>query len=106
LIYAVDVLHSDVSCLTFSPDSRLLATGDHYGVVRIWDVESGQLLQLMGHAGNATLSTISYNIWSVAFSPDGRTLLTAGEDGTVRLWDVQTGAELAIIQVVNPYEGE
>ena len=88
--------------LAFSPDSLLLATAGNDGVVRIWDMESGQLLYLVGHRGGNVLSILNYQVWVVSFSPDGRTLLTGGEDGTVRLWDVQTGAELAIIRVVDP----
>ena len=63
-----------------------MITGNFDGIARLWDVESGSLLQrFVGH---------SRGIRSVFFSPDGRKVLTLGADSTVRLWDVDSGKEL------------
>jgi WD40 repeat protein/class 3 adenylate cyclase len=71
--------HQDING-AFSPDDRLFATASMYGVVRIWDVESGSLFgALRGHSGL---------VEHVEFSPDGSRLLTASHDGTARLWDI------------------
>ncbi len=69
----------------FSPDSKLLATGDEGGVISLWDVQTGRL--------HASLKGHTSNVRTVAFSPDGTTLASGGEDYTVRLWDVTTGQE-------------
>src|SRR5262249_14984696 len=46
----------------FSPDGRFLALGTTRGLVRIWEVASGQMIQgLSGHTGG---------VLAVAFSPD------------------------------------
>jgi eukaryotic-like serine/threonine-protein kinase len=64
--------------LAFSPDDRYLAAGLTGGVVRIWEVESGELLAILrGH---------TEQVVSVAFSPDGHWLATGSWDGTIRLW--------------------
>ena len=71
--------------LAFSPDSRRLVAGAEKNTVKIWDVQTGRVLQtLEGHSGD---------VWVAAFSPDpdGRWVSSAGEDSTVKLWDSHTG---------------
>jgi WD40 repeat protein len=72
------------STVAFSPDGRLLASGDLYidgeNTVHLWDTCTGQQLQVLkGHTMGAV---------NVAFSPDGRLLATGATDGTIRLWGV------------------
>ncbi len=72
-----------VFSVTFSPDGKLLATGDANGEIRLWRVVNGQhLLTCKGH---------TKWIWSVAFSPDGLMLASSSDDQTVKLWDVENG---------------
>ena len=53
------------------------------GSVRLWDVETGNLLKtLKGHKSRVT---------SVSFSSDSRRIVSGSWDKTVRLWDVETG---------------
>jgi WD40 repeat protein/serine/threonine protein kinase len=69
--------------MAFSPDGKRLVTGGKEYTVKIWDVETGDLLnKLSGHNGD---------VYTVAFSPDGRLVASAGEDSTVKVWDSRTG---------------
>jgi WD40 repeat protein len=73
---------SSVVSVSFSPDGRLLATGDLDGKICLWRVVDGQqVLTLQGHTGW---------IWAVTFSPDGKTLASCSHDSLIRLWDVQS----------------
>ena len=73
----------------FSPDGRLLASGDHNGIVRIWNVQRRRIIaQLEGH---------SAAVGSVKFSPDNRTLVSGGNDELINLWDVLKWQRLGTI---------
>ena len=76
----------DIYGVAFSPDSRLALSGSKDKTARVWDLQTGQVLQrLAGHTAY---------LYAVAFSPDGALVLTTSADNTARLWDLQTGLEL------------
>ncbi|MEK8020587.1 MAG: caspase family protein, partial [Candidatus Parabeggiatoa sp.] len=73
----------DVTSVSFSPDGKTLASGSRDNTVRLWDIQTRQLLgePLVGHSSDVN---------SVAFSPDGKTLASGSNDNTVRFWNIQT----------------
>ncbi|MCL4875036.1 MAG: protein kinase [Anaerolineae bacterium] len=67
----------------FSLDERYIITGAGDSDIRIWDIETGEVVRrLTGHTGAVN---------AIDLSPDGKTILSASEDGTLRLWDFETG---------------
>jgi len=68
---------TDVDAMAFSPNGQVLVSGDWDGSARLWDLATGEQLQVL-QAG-------SY-ITGVAFRPDGRRFATAGFDGLVWIW--------------------
>jgi len=79
-----------VRSVAFSPDGKLLATGDSDGIVRLWEASSGRELLTCKEHTNV--------VESVAFSPSGKILASGSYDKTIRLWDVNTGECLQVLQ--------
>src|SRR5437764_1148455 len=79
-----------VVSVAFAPDGRTLASGDHSGNVKLWDVGAGRERASAWHDSNP--------IRSLAFSPDSQALASAATNRTVKLWDVVTGREQAALE--------
>ncbi|MBO6717568.1 MAG: WD40 repeat domain-containing protein [Rhizobiaceae bacterium] len=84
----------------FSPDGKWVATATWDSTVRIWDVETGEEINvLVGHEGP---------INGIVYSPDGSRIATSSGDyywsssnsgdQTARLWDATSGAEIAVLR--------
>jgi WD40 repeat protein len=77
---------SDLFCIAFAPDGKLLASGSADKTVRLWELES------LKPAGELT----GHTDWvrSLDFSPDGLILATASDDETIRRWNLETEKEI------------
>ena len=80
---------TDVMTVSFNSDGSRLAIGRKDGLIQLWDVATGQLLQTFGGHVDA--------ISSVSFSPDGFSIASTSKDATVRLWDVATGQQKRLL---------
>lgn len=84
---------SEVRSIAFSPDGKLMATGDEEGAIILWDVQTYRPIgrPLTDHmmysvSGGRAL----FNVNSLAFSPDSKILASGGEDSRIILWDIVT----------------
>ena len=69
--------------INFNPQGNLAITGSLDGVVRLWDVRSGNcVLSIEAH---------SRRICAVAFNADGKRFVTSSFDGLCRVWDTLNG---------------
>jgi WD40 repeat protein len=79
-----------ISSVVFSPDGKLLASGNLERTVKLWDVRSGsELRTLIGHSSGIT---------SVAFSPDQKLLASGNRDNTIKLWELGSRSELRTLK--------
>jgi WD40 repeat protein/DNA-binding SARP family transcriptional activator len=73
--------------VAFGPDGPegMLVTGSDGGLVKVWDLATGQEVETLRHSGP---------VQQVVVSADGRRVAASSDDGTVRLWDTARGEEL------------
>ena len=76
---ALELKHkAKIWSFNFSADGKWLVTASADGTAKVWDVFSGQELEVLrGHAAGVTVAN---------FSPDGRSIVTGGHDGTAIVW--------------------
>lgn len=71
-----------IGVVAMSSGGGMLATAFDDNTVKLWDTESGQLLNVFeGHTDFIT---------DLVFNPDGAQLATASDDGTIRVWDINS----------------
>lgn len=85
------VCPGNVVCMSFSPNSQILASIDRDGIIILWNTTTGVKQQQMRSFGNAE---------NLTFSPNGQLLASSHEhrrgpqecdtDGIIGLWDLNT----------------
>ncbi|KKO17953.1 MAG: hypothetical protein BROFUL_03361 [Candidatus Brocadia fulgida] len=76
-------MDSPVCCVAFSRNKKWLASGSHDGVIRLWDVSTGDPIYVWKEHKRT--------VWDIAFTPDGKHLVSCSEDGTLLIMDPSTG---------------
>ncbi|CAN5322468.1 hypothetical protein BH09SUM1_BH09SUM1_14130 [soil metagenome] len=92
-ILEIDDSGNSIICVSFSPDGKLIATGNNREQASLWNSQTGER--------TATLSGHLRTVVSAMFNPAGTRLVTTSLDHTVKLWDVESGREIMTL-----YTGE
>lgn len=84
--------HNDIiNSVALSPNGEIIASGSRDGTIKLWNIETGDLIKIIFAHGSL--------VNSVAFSPNGSIIASAighvgmyGRiSGEIRLWDAKTG---------------
>ncbi|KAH6896348.1 hypothetical protein BKA70DRAFT_1438269 [Coprinopsis sp. MPI-PUGE-AT-0042] len=74
-----------VRALALSPDGTSVAVASPNGLVRRWDLSTGE--EIKGHTSRVN---------AVACSPDGTHIVSSSNDKSVRVWDPSTGGKARV----------
>jgi WD40 repeat protein len=71
--------HATISALAITPDGQAVATGDSYGIIKVWDPGTGR--------ERASWSAHTQQVLGLSFTRDGTLLASVSlVDASVRLW--------------------
>jgi len=70
----------DMNSIAYSPDASILATGDDYGKLKLWNTASGFCY--------VTFNEHKAPVSDIVFSPLGHSVFSCSLDGTVRAFDL------------------
>ena len=88
----------DILALCVSSDGTLLAAGS-YEFIRIWEMDTGNILLSVNPDEHKQNNTWKYNIHaeSLVFSPDDTILISGLTGGAIQLWKVTTGDRITVL---------
>lgn len=88
-VRAFAVPHRSAACLALAADGVRLFAGGADGVVRMWDWQTGTLLQTMASQPGA--------VTDMKLFPGETRLVTGADDGSVRLWAAGSGRQVMLV---------
>ena len=81
----------DSEIITFTPNSRILFSGDYNGNINLWDLERQMLIQ--------TIQAHRSSINSIKFSQKGTLFTTCSNDSVVKVWHFNSNKLIDSIKI-------
>lgn len=72
--------NTGVTSVSFSPDGRYVGAGGLDNIIRIWDIETGQMVERLGGHKDS--------VYTIAFTYDGKGLISGSLDKELMYWDM------------------
>lgn len=95
MIQTIEWQDAPLLSVSVSPDETVIAATNIESEIKLWDIETGEILQTLRHVSD-TDNTIW--IFRSQFLADGEHILTGGGDSIMHLWHWQSG------EIVRTYE--
>ena len=84
-----------VMCIAYSPDGKMIVSGDLDGTVHLWKVGAGETIHRWSFEAEDEneKNSSSHRIQAIAYSPDGKTIAASRGiwRSVIHLWDAETG---------------
>jgi len=74
----------DISSMDVNDDGTLIYSADHSGMIRVTEVQTGNVINVIEDAHNGI-------VWDIELSSDETFFVTGATDGFARVWDAQSG---------------
>lgn len=82
--------HNDISSIAFSPDGQMVATGTHFGRIRLWNTQTGEAIR--------EFQTDTGTITRLIFSPDSQYIILLGLNTySATFWHTDTGERVKML---------
>ncbi|GAM91123.1 hypothetical protein ANO11243_091700 [Dothideomycetidae sp. 11243] len=95
-----------INAMAFASSGALIATGDGFGNLRIWDAMTGNLLKKLPPQSPASNDSYSRGVHDLCFSPNGELLASAIDNSTVVVSSVDDGKHLHILAAESMFRGD
>lgn len=80
-----------ITAIALHPHEFLLASGSSDKTIKLWDVQTGELLHTFAERGFFGFNNgHTDRITGLQFTPDGQTLISSSSDGQIKLWDISS----------------
>ena len=74
-----------------SPDAKIFTVSIHENILKVWDIQKGELCAEMSGPERP-------GAWTVSLSPQAELLVSGYKNGMLIVWDVQSGQKLHILR--------
>ncbi|CAK9879892.1 unnamed protein product [Sphagnum jensenii] len=98
---------SNVKCVDFvGEEGTLLVSGSSDNMLRVWDVEDGQCVRVLGDGDLGSGGGHTSRIWDVTSSSSGDVVASASGDSTVKFWNLRGTTKSACSATLSGHEGD
>jgi len=91
VVHNLSTAHSDtIFAVEFSPDGKLVASGGADKFLKVFDVDSGELVRSFeGH---------THHVLGVSWKAESKVLASSGADTVIKVWNVETGDQIRTME--------
>lgn len=82
-----------ITRIAWSPKGQILGIPSASGLIRLWNIKTGSLQELVGHSDQVN---------EVAFIEDGKYAISVSDDMTLRIWNVNLAKAVGTLQSSMP----
>jgi COMPASS component SWD3 len=94
-------------CVDFvGEEGTLLVSGSSDNMLRVWDVEDGQCVRVLGDGDLGSGGGHTSRIWDVTSSSSGDVVASASGDSTVKFWNLRGTTKSACSATLSGHEGD
>jgi WD40 repeat protein len=81
---------AELNSVAYSPDSKLIVSGDNQGNIKMWKVNNQQQSPVWTAHQNSIIRKVAFSpVRGASPAENGKTFATAADNGIVKLWQLE-----------------